>query len=416
MAYPLTNVATSSDTFASWIDKTNQGLYVISTTAVTTAANTAGGLTTGNAVVNGTFSANILVANGTMRGGNVTTTGTLFITSFVDVQNSFINVVTTNANVTIGGSGKFANVTIPTEVRANLHIVTGTANLYVAATNADFATTKLNIVSDLAVWNVAGTGTKLFNVVSGSNVASFTVASLNTVATTISSNVTTSFTVNGGNTFITNSNTFIGNGSVNAVTITTNSTSTAVTLLGNSSTISSNLTINAANADIRNVTFNAANTTFAGSGNLVISTTAINATSNALLSGANITFTSATTVNLNGNAFFTADNQRVTFANTNIGTNVAAAQNVYTFAKASYVAAEVTAVAKSLSGNTQIIKMLVAHDGGLNVFSTVYGTIAAPNTANVGVFSTEINGSDVNIKFLQTAPNTSIKIVANLIK
>lgn len=416
MAYSLTNVHTTSDTFASWIDKTNQGLHVISTYAITTAANSTGGLTTGNAVVNGIVTSNTIVVGESLRGGNLASSNTLYITSAVDVQNSFINVVTTNANVTIGGSGKFANVTIPTEFRANVHIVTGTANLYVAATNTNIISTKVNVQGDIAVWNVASTGTKLFNVVSSTNTASFTVETLNSVANSITSNVTTAFTINGGNTTVVNSNTTIGNNTVKAITVTTNSTSTTTAIAGNSASISANITLTAANADIKSVTFDAANTRFTGTGNLVVSTTWANVSSNALLSGANITFTNATTVNMNGNVFFTTDTQYVVTANSNIGANTTAAQNVYSFALATYSAAEITAVTKSYSGNTQIVKMLVAHDGGTNVHSTVYGTIVAPNTANVGVFSTAISGTDVNIRFLQTAPNTSVKIVATLIK
>lgn len=416
MAYPLTNVHTTSDTFASWIDKTNQGLHVISTYAITTAANSTGSLTTGNAVVNGIVSSNTIVVGLALRGGNLASSNTLYLTSAVDAQNTFINVVTTNANVTIGGSGKFANVTIPTEFRGNVHVVTGAANLHIAATNTNIVGTKVNIQSDFAIWNVASTGTKLFNVVSSTNTASYAVESLNTVANTITSNVTTSFTINGGNTVILNSNTTVGNSTVKAITLTTNSTSTTTTIAGNSATVAANLTVTAANADLRSVTIDAANTRLTGTGNLVISTTWANVSSNVLFSGANTTYANTTTVNFSGNVFFTSDSQQVVYANTNIGANTTAAQNVYTFALASYSAAEITAVAKSATGNTQIVKMLVTHDGSTNVQSTVYGTVAAPSTANLGVYSTAISGTDVNIRFLQTAPNTSIKMVATLIK
>lgn len=416
MAYPLSNVSVSSDTFATWIEKTNLGLEVISKASLTAANTSTGNTTSGNAVLLGIFSSNTIVATNQVRGGNLSSSNTLYVTSEVDVSNTFINVINTSANVTLAGSGKFANVNIPLMATSNVNITSGSANVFINATNVDIRTTKVNVVSDFAVWNVAGTGTKILNVVSGSNTIAMNAESVNSVSNTISSNVTTSFAVNGGNTLITNSNTTIGNTTVAGVTVTTNSTSTAVTLAGNTLSVTANVVVTAANADIRNVTINAANTRLTGTGNLVISTSGANVSSNVFLTGANTTFDTSTTVNVNGNVFFTADMQQVVYANTNIGTNTSAAQNVYTFDKTSYGAAELTAVAKSLGGNTQIIKMLVAHDGGTNVHSTVYGTIAAPNTANVGVFSSEISGANVNIKFLQTAPNTSVKIVAHLIK
>ena len=56
------NVATQTDTFASWIERTNQMVYDMSTVVITTFANSTGGQTTGNAHVNGFFSANTLIA------------------------------------------------------------------------------------------------------------------------------------------------------------------------------------------------------------------------------------------------------------------------------------------------------------------------------------------------------------------
>ena len=57
MSVSIANVNLSTDTFQNWLDKTNQVLDKVSTVVITTAANTAGGLTGGNASVNGIFSA-----------------------------------------------------------------------------------------------------------------------------------------------------------------------------------------------------------------------------------------------------------------------------------------------------------------------------------------------------------------------
>ena len=57
MALTTANVDTTSHTFQTWVDKTNILLDAYSTSIVTTAANSSGGFTTGNATVNGIFTA-----------------------------------------------------------------------------------------------------------------------------------------------------------------------------------------------------------------------------------------------------------------------------------------------------------------------------------------------------------------------
>jgi hypothetical protein len=410
MAQQISNVYIATDTFASWVDKTNQGLDLLSTFAVTTTNTAAGALTTGNGSVNGIFSANTIVAGAQLRGGNVTTSNTLFVISTVDVQNTFSNAVTIAANLTISAAaGRTANVNTPTEFRANVHVVSGAANVWINSTKASVVTTNTDLYgTELAVFNNTAGGSRVLSIVSGSNNVTF-----NTNNYTI--NTTNTLQANVGNVAINASNTTIGNSTVFGVRVTNDTTTTSVTIAGNASTIASNLTVSAANADIRNVTFNAANTIFGGSGNVAITSTTANISSNVVASGANITFTSASTVNLLGNVFFTSDVQNIVVSNTDIGANVTAAQTVYQFAMSSYSAAEVTAVAKKGS-NTQISRFLVSHDGGINVQSTMYGTITAPTSANLGILQTAINGSNVAIRYLQNTTNSSVKLILNLVK
>lgn len=410
MAQQISNVYIATDTFASWVDKTNQGLHLLSTFAVTTTNTAAGALTTGNGSVNGIFSANTIVAGAQLRGGNVTTSNTLFVISTVDVQNTFSNAVTIAANLTISAAaGRTANVNTPTEFRANVHIVSSAANVWINSTKASVVTTNTDFYgTELAVFNNTAGGSRVLSIVSGSNNVTF-----NTNNYTI--NTTNTLTATVGNAAIVASNTTIGNSSVFGVRVTNDTVTTSVTIAGNQSTIASNLTVSAANVDIRNVTFNAANTIFGGSGNVAITSTTANISSNVVASGANITFTSASTVNFLGNVFFTSDVQNIVVSNTDIGANVTAAQTVYQFAMSSYSAAEVTAVAKKGS-NTQISRFLISHDGGANVQSTMYGTVAAPLTANLGILQTAINGANVAIRYLQNTTNSSVKLILNLVK
>lgn len=413
MAFNLSNVYAISDTFESWITKTNYGLDIISTLAVTTAPNTAGGQTSGNAYVNGIFSANTLTATETIRGGNVTTSATLTCTSNIDVRGTYLNVISTQANVTIAGTNKTMNVAIPTTFNANV-VVSGAANVFITGTNAHIETTKLNVVADFAVWNIAGTGTKLFNVVSTTNAASFTVETINTVANSVTSNATTRFAVNAGNVALFSSNTTIGNSSVFGVRVVNDGVGTTTTAGGNTLNITANLNVTGTRANVAGILINTSGTTLAGSGNLIVGMTAAELQANVYSTGANTTF--ANTVNLNGNLFFTENFLQVTTANGDIGTGTSAAVNVYSFTKTDYSAAEITAVAKNVTAGTQIVKMLVAHNGGTNVYITSYGTVAAPNTANVGVFSAVVTGGVVNLRFKQTVDNSSVKLLVNLIK
>lgn len=413
MAFNLSNVYAVSDTFESWITKTNYGLDIISTLAVTTAPNTAGGQTSGNAYVNGIFSANTLTATESIRGGNVTTSATLTCTSNIDVRGTYLNVISTNANVVIGGTGKTMNVSIPTSVTANVSIANA-ANVFIASTNTNIEATHLGIVADFAVWNIAGTGTKLFNVASTTNTASFAVETLNAVANSITSNAVTRFAVNAGNVALFSSNTTIGNSSVFGLRVTNDGVGTTSTVAGNTLNISANVNITGSRANVASVTFNMSNTTIGGSGNVIIASAFAEVQSNVYSTSANTTF--ANTVNLNGDVFYTQDFLQVAVANGDIGTGTSAAVNVYSFTKSSYSAAEVTAVAKNVAAGTQIVKMLVAHNGGTNVYITSYGTVAAPNTANVGIFSAVVTGGVVNLRFKQTVDNSSVKLLVNLIK
>jgi len=79
MAISTANVNTTTDTFNDWVNKTNNCATIISNNCLT--ANGSLGLTTGNAYVNGFFSANTLIAQDAIRGGNNTTANVLNIST-----------------------------------------------------------------------------------------------------------------------------------------------------------------------------------------------------------------------------------------------------------------------------------------------------------------------------------------------
>ena len=79
MAISTANVNTTTDTFNDWIQKTNNVATIISNNCIT--ANSSLSLTTGNSYLNGFFSANTLIAQDAIRGGNNTTANVLNIST-----------------------------------------------------------------------------------------------------------------------------------------------------------------------------------------------------------------------------------------------------------------------------------------------------------------------------------------------
>lgn len=97
MSRAFTNVVVNSDTFFSWLGKTNDTLSTFAET-VTIKANTAGDMTIGNGFVTGVFGANTLTAT-TIKGGNVQSNSVLSIASNTLIGNSSSEVVTLHNNV-----------------------------------------------------------------------------------------------------------------------------------------------------------------------------------------------------------------------------------------------------------------------------------------------------------------------------
>ncbi len=85
MTIPVSNVDVVTDTFGSWVQKTNQIAGILTANAVTVDTTSTGSVSTGNGFVNGIFGACTLVAS-TLRGGNVAVSNTLLIDGNVIVN------------------------------------------------------------------------------------------------------------------------------------------------------------------------------------------------------------------------------------------------------------------------------------------------------------------------------------------
>ena len=125
----IANVASSTDSFAQWLTKTNQALFVIKTKAVTTDSNTA----VGNAAVSNRFTANTLVGNNTLLVGYGSSNIVGNSTSFVIQTSPTVNTVITGAGIVINGTTQYtASVMRIGNTTVRDGNVT-TANLFVSA-------------------------------------------------------------------------------------------------------------------------------------------------------------------------------------------------------------------------------------------------------------------------------------------
>lgn len=122
MSKNFNQIVIATDTFAQWLRITNQMANAYKN-VVTTATNTAGDTTAGNAFVSGTIGGNTVVVNYQIRGGTVDTAANLAVVSNVTFSganstfssNLFVNSanLTVNANTfSITGVGGGNSVTI----------------------------------------------------------------------------------------------------------------------------------------------------------------------------------------------------------------------------------------------------------------------------------------------------------------
>lgn len=108
MAKPYSNVVPQIDTFAGWLQRTNDLSTDMSTIVITTSANSIGASTSGNAALNGIFSANTLVSN-VIRGGTVSTPATMTLGSNLNLGSFSIIIGAQSINSSSGIIASSAN-------------------------------------------------------------------------------------------------------------------------------------------------------------------------------------------------------------------------------------------------------------------------------------------------------------------
>ena len=167
MAKNFTQIVISTDTFAQWLSLSNQMANAYKN-VVTTATNTAGDTTSGNAFVSGILGGNTVVVNYEMRGGTIETAANLAIVSNVTISganstftsNVYLNTanVTMNSNTfAITGLGGGNAVTISsnaagtnTRIYANTLYVQGNTTI----ANSTTFSNSVSITGELSLSNV----------------------------------------------------------------------------------------------------------------------------------------------------------------------------------------------------------------------------------------------------------------------
>jgi len=439
MARSIANVVTATDTFASWIARTNQLADAMTVYAVTVESNSTGATVTGNGSVNGFFSANTLIARDALRGGTVAASGNLNITSN---GNFFGAVLYSSANLVIEVANAHVNATILylngglANVTSNVSVVT--SNVSVNAANVSIKGGNTHVSSNTII-NAANIVVNSTNTVLSGTTLNIT-SNVDIVATTLNANAV--ITVNGNTTVTANDINLRANSTVGFIRSQSNGTTTNTTISGNLVSINANVEI----ANTLTVTNSAIfSNSLSVSGNAVFSTTANvagavragnttvngNLTVNTFLvvgtvtntANLNVT-TSANVANLTVTGFANLQSSVevqnnyviIVTSNTNVGANTTGAQTVFSFPKTTYSTAKLTAQVKTASdANTQINEIVIAHDGTTS-YLTVYGTVSSPLSSNLGVFTTSINNANVELFLRQNTANSKVKIVAHLIK
>lgn len=352
----------------------------------------------GNATVNGA-----LTVNNTSAIGNSTVTGFVNVSSY----GTFGGVVNST------GFNVGANVSVS---NTQYHIGNATVNTVISSTFID-TDGYLRVLGNAAITDVFSAGNTTVNgslTTSGFvTVGNSSVGTINSVALNIGSNVNLSTTqIN------------VGNATVNTViTSTSIDTDGTLSVLG-TTTLSNSISVsgNAVFSTTANVAgaVRAGNTTV--NGNLTVNTflvvgTVTNTANLNVTTSANVTnLTISGFANVQSNLSITDDYVIVVTSNTNVGANTTGAQTIFSFPKTTYSSAKLTAQVKTAdNSNTQIQEIILAHDNSGNAFLTVYGTISAPISANLGVFTTSINNANVELYFQQNTANSKIKVIAHLI-
>ena len=212
--YLNANVTPSSDTFREWIDLTNRITFDMEKVVVTTIANTQGACTSGNAYVNGFFSANSLLVEDKLQGvsANSTVFGTKAAAANLVISSNVVFIANSTANAIIHAQSNAHFTGTQVEAGSNV-VINSTSTSFTSNAATNIFNTKIdananvdidNALTDITSTNLAITGTETnidantvftANVNIHSDTADFNIGAdevvINSSATSFTSNATT---------------------------------------------------------------------------------------------------------------------------------------------------------------------------------------------------------------------------------
>lgn len=163
-------VNTASDTFYSWLGKTNETINAFTET-VTVKANTAGDMTTGNGFVTGILGANTITAS-IIKGGNVQSNSSIFVASNTDIGNSSVQVVILQNDVTHTKTTSYTSSNTDAQTLDSFAASTFRSGKYLISitSSTSYQSTEIMILHDGTTASV----TEYATLLSGSTLGTFT--------------------------------------------------------------------------------------------------------------------------------------------------------------------------------------------------------------------------------------------------
>lgn len=387
MTINVANLDITTDTFGTWVAKTNSLAHVITNHAVTVDATAAGNNSTGNGTIIGRFGANILFATSSLRGGNVAVTDTLTISSNLSVTNT----------ATISGAATFSNTILVTG------LATFTTNV---ATNGLTSNTAAvgNVSINSTSISVAGPGTTI-SAVANSSVTRITVGNSLVNATHVYAN-------NGY---------FSGNLVVDGVFTTTSDLSVAGDLIP---PVTNTYDFGNTTSTFRNAYFNLVDTTdIDASNSVIIGTTVVNSS---VLQSSSL-FTVNTTANTVGASRFS--NTVTVVGNTTLSNTLSVTGNatlsntlsvtgLATFSNINGAVVNATAVNVGANVNLSTVSVSIGNST-VNTFANstavdIDGTLAVLNSVSFSNTLSVTGLSTLSAVNATTANVTSINVGANV--
>lgn len=448
MTINVANLDITTDTFGTWVAKTNSLAHIITNHAVTVDSTAFGNNSTGNGTVIGRFGANTIFAIDALRGGDVAAPNTLVISSNLSVANTatVIGAATFSNTINVAGLSTFTTNVAANGITSN-NLSIGNVSINTAALTLSGAGVTITAVANstatrITVGNSTINATHLYSnngyfsgnlVVDGTFITTSDLSISGDIIPPITNNYDIGNTTNifknayfdfidATNADISNSIT-IGTTVVNSTVLqssslfTVNTTSNTVgsarfsntVLVVGSATLSNTLTVTG-NATFSNtvsvvglVNVNTLNVTTANATNLNVSgpaalTNTLNVTGLTTVGSINTTTANATAINVGANVNLTTTS--ITIGNSSVNT----------FANSTTLDLDGTLVVAGTTTVTNTINTSGPVNVGSNVVLTTTQIRVGNSSANVTVSnnSINVNGGTVNsTSFSGTANNAT---------